>query len=123
MRRGGSRNPFDRLFKKSFSSSSKLTSTHPYGAEWPELSKKYKKEAQYRCESTKVGIKGCRNRYPPPFDWLLECHHLIPFRKSKNNKRTNIAVLCRECHNACHSHLKDRKGITDKQKRAAQRWS
>jgi len=35
----------------------------------------------------------------------LDVHHIIPYEKSKSNKKENLIVVCHRCHSKIHYHL------------------
>lgn len=90
-----------------------------YGDNWEELSDYVRKRDNYTCQGQKLGLKRCGSYLPPPFSWLLHCHHIVPLPKGSNHP-SNLISLCRECHGLIHN--KSLGTITDKQKRAARKF-
>lgn len=65
-----------------------------YTEDWPKLSKKIRQEANHTCESCNVDLSSHKD--------LLHAHHKN--RVKSDNQRTNLAVLCADCHRKqpCH---------------------
>ncbi len=67
-----------------------------YPDNWDELSRRVKKEDNYRC--TQCGAKG--NRY-----LKLHCHHKVSLSDGGTNDRDNLETLCEVCHVEKHPHM------------------
>jgi 5-methylcytosine-specific restriction endonuclease McrA len=57
-------------------------------AKWIKLRKEIYKRDNWTCQRC---FKHCRNKE-------IQCHHIVPYRISKNNHKSNLITLCKKCH-------------------------
>jgi len=114
-RRGFAASPSS-SFKKPFAS--KPLQKHPYGEDWSSISASIKKRDNYTCRAEELGLPRCGKQYRPPFQHLLEAHHILSYEKYRSHNPKYLITVCRDCHHRIHDRQFS-KPITDKQKRAA----
>ena len=73
-----------------------------YEPDWPEISKKYRDAADWKCQNTQCGVDLSAHKR------LLDVHHISG--NKRDNYSGNLKVLCKECHRnqPFHSHYKVR---------------
>ena len=79
-----------------------------YPKDW-EMRKNYiKKKYNYKCASC-----GSENEYTSqwyaPYKFKFFCHHIVSIKEGGDNSLENLILLCEECHNKIHPHMKDHK--------------
>lgn len=71
------------------------TMSAEYPDDWDELRRKVYRRAGYRCQNCdRTNIE-------------LHAHHIVPLSVGGTNALTNLACLCRDCHEAIHPHMRD----------------
>lgn len=74
-----------------------------YPPNWGSLSIKIRKESNYTCQQCGIRLEKYKK--------FLDVHH-IDGNKS-NSSRTNLQVLCVECHSKIHSHMQNLPRLKD----------
>ena len=57
-------------------------------ASWKKLSKNILERDKYQCQSCGIDLKNKKH----------QCHHIIPYKISKDNSPMNLTTLCTSCH-------------------------
>jgi hypothetical protein len=67
---------------------------YDYPPDWDVLRRRVYRRARYRCQNC-----GRRNVE-------LHAHHIVPLSVGGTNALSNLACLCRDCHEAIHPHMR-----------------
>ena len=62
------------------------------GRDWSKQKEKCYKRDDYSC-------KKCKKK-----DSIIQCHHLIPYEKTQDNRLSNLITVCVSCHTKEHSN-------------------
>lgn len=68
-----------------------------YPDDWPERRRSVYQRDNYTCQS-------CGRSGGPNGDAELHAHHVTPISQGGSHQLSNLVTLCRDCHNAQHSH-------------------
>lgn len=63
--------------------------TYPYPPDWPEIAKRIKDAAGWKCER-------CGHPHDVPNHYVLTVHHLVPNKSLCED--WNLCALCQRCH-------------------------
>lgn len=66
--------------------------------DWDTLRKKAYERDEYEC-------RNCRAQGGKKGDTELHAHHIVPQSNGGNDRPSNLATLCRDCHERIHPHM------------------
>ena len=68
------------------------------GNDWETLRKEIYKRDNYICQDCGVKCISKRDATNKNSDKIIQCHHIVNYKKGRNNDKSNLITLCLKCH-------------------------
>lgn len=81
--------------------------TYDAGAQWHEIRLTVYRRDKFTCQRCGVKCVPKNRATPKTAHRIIQCHHINPYKKSKDNSLDNLVTLCIRCHRQVHNRGED----------------
>lgn len=82
-----------------------LNNTYDAGIKWKDIRLAVYKRDNYTCQKCGVKCVSKAASTPETSHRIIQCHHIDPYKQSKNNDLSNLETLCLRCHRYTHNDM------------------
>lgn len=76
--------------------------TYDAGASWKTIRLEVYRRDGFTCQRCGVKCVSKKSATPETNRRVIQCHHIIPYKQSRNNNLDNLITLCLRCHRRVH---------------------